>query len=347
MAALILRQIERGSVTMVTSDVSEPVTLTTTLLDTSKTILLYTVRSTSGSPVDYHVIGRVSSTTQIIFERSATPGTDVIIEYQVVEFSSGIYVQHMSFSQATATTDTAIATIDTSKTFPIVNLTQTGTTYGANDVLTADITSTTNLRTITGSLTACPVAVQVVQIDDATVQRVAGSYGTGATADVGVSSITEGKTFWFFSLSTGTGFNFTHIPQLAYVNNTTLRFTRSITSSGVSFSYIVFVVSLSSGVSVQNVSTVIASSGNTVSPSIPNSITVANTALINNSMHQTSSYTDGADDDAGGAYISLSGLTTTQFTATRVDSPAVAATTNVQVLSFSKSSPSFILIQEE
>lgn len=345
MAALVLNHIERGTITMVTADTSDPVTLAQTLLDTSKTMLFFSTRTTSAFPVDFQVIGRVLSTTQIQFERTGTPSTDIIIEYIVMEFVSGIYVQHMYFSLTTSPNNTTIADITLSKTFPILTLAQTGTAYGANDIIMAEITTTTNLQTTIGSLTTTPMSVQVVQIDDASVQKLTGSYGTGATADVTVTDITESLTFWLFTLYTTAGFNFQSLPYLGYVGTTTLRFTRAITAAGTNFTYMVYVVELSTGITVQNISTVIASSGTTVSPTISN-VTVKDTALLINGVHQKSAMIDAANDDAGGNYLTLSNLTSTAFTATRAEAPALAATTNVQVINFMGYPTSIALIQE-
>lgn len=338
MAALILKQIERGSVSFGSTALTVTGVLSTTLTDTSKTVLLFSMNCGSADAVNYNVLGRVGSTTQIFFEREATPNTAVTIEYQVLEFTQGIYVQHMYFTQTAATTDTAISTIDTSKTFPILTMTQDGATFGANDVASADITSTTNLRTFMGSYLSCQIAVQVIQIDDATVQRVAGSYGTTDVCDVAVSSITENKTFWVFSISQTGSFAFTGVPYLYYFNSTTLRFIRAGSTGAANHSYIVYAVSLSTGVTVQNVTATIAGSSTTASPTIPSPITVAKSALLITGLMQRHGMIDASDDDSGGNHFLLTNLTTTGFSATRVDSPLVSTTTNVQVLEFVTSS---------
>lgn len=335
MAALILKQIERGQVTWGATDTSKTVTLTTALTDVAKTILLFNARSGSGSPIDYHVLGKVSSTTQIVFERAATPNDSTcIVEYQVIEFVQGITVQHFAFNQATTTVNTAITAVDLAKTFIIMTFRSTGSTLGADDFMMAQLTSTTNLETTAGTTaTAQNMAVQVVQIDEASVQTMTGSYGTGATADLTVTTIDPAKTFWFFTAKQSTGNVVgSGIPYLAYVNTTTLRFTRTSASS-VDWTYVTYVVSLSAGVTVQNIATTIASGAATGSPTIT-AITVKDTALNINGLYQHFVSCDSSDDDAGGFAITLSGLTTTAFTATRVDSPALVATTNVQVLSF-------------
>jgi hypothetical protein len=221
-----------------------------------------------------------------------------------------------------------------------------GSTFSTDDMLNAEITSSTNLATVTTNFnSAVYCGVQVVTIDDATVQLKSGSYGTGATADLTVTTIDPAKTFWFFSYSASAGFTFDSLPYLWYVNSTTLRLTRVKSSSGVSFTYRAYVVSLSGGVAVQNVSTVIASGNASVSPTIT-SVTVANTAVLLNGTYQRFASVNSTNDDAGGAMMSITGLTTTAFTANRAESPAVAATINAQVLSWVKTSTAILLIQD-
>lgn len=333
MAALLLKKpIERSSVIFATTDTTKTITLATELVSTSKTVLFFTVNSGSNEPINYHVLGRVLSTTQIQFERMATPAVACTVEYQVIEFSQGITVQHFYISQNSGTVNTTISEVDLSKAFPIITMAQTGATFGANDLIMAEITSTVNLATTIGSVSTCPAAVQVIQIDDAAVQKFNDTYGTGATKDITVTTINSAKTFWFFSVnSAGTTVN-SSFPYLAYVGTTLLRFTRA-SSSGENFTLRIYVVSLSSGVTVQNISTVIASGNTSISPTIT-SVTVNNTALLLNGIYQRIGSVDDTTDDGGYSLMNLASLTETAFTATRVDTPALATTANVQVLSF-------------
>lgn len=343
MASLILKQIERGSTSFAGTDTTKTITLTTTLTNTSKTILLFSAKSGSGSPVDFQILGRVLSTTQIQFERAGAPSVAADVEYQVIEFSQGITVQHFNINPTAATTNTTITSVTLSKAFVITSLKITGTTYGSDDCVAAQITSTTNLALVTDNFTAALwMAVQVVEIDDASVQEKTGSYGTGTTADITVTTIDPANTFWFFSARQTTGGVVGNdLPYLGYVNTTTLRFTRT-GAAGVNWTYVAYVVSLSAGVTVQNVTTSIASGGNTISPTIPNSIVVANTAINLNGINQRYLSSTGTDDDAGTFSAALSGLTTTAFTATRTDSPAIAANGVCQVMQFTKGGPNHL-----
>lgn len=343
MASLILKQIERGSTSFAGTDTTKTITLTTTLTNTSKTILLFSAKSGSGSPVDFQILGRVLSTTQIQFERTGSPSVAADVEYQVIEFSQGITVQHFNIQMSAATTNTTITGVTLSKAFVITSSKITGSTFGTDDCFSAQITTTTNLALVTDNFSAALwVSVQVVEIDDASVQEKTGSYGTGATADITVTTIDPANTFWFWSARQASGNVVgSDLPSLGYVNTTTLRFTRSGVSAD-NWTYVAYIVSLSAGVTVQNVTTTIASGGNTVSPTIPNAIVVANTAISLCGLHQRYLYSAGTDDDAGTFSAALSGLTTTAFTATRTDSPAIAANGNCQVMQFTKGGPNHL-----
>ena len=333
MAALTLKQIERGSYAYIAADATVTITLATPLTDTTKTILLFSVRTSQSSPGNFLWIGRVLSTTQIQFERQNTAGTG-ILEYQVIEFTQGITVQHLYFSQTAGTIDTTITAVTLSKAFVIVTVHGATVTWGQRHMVKADLSSTTNLQTIMSSFLGPPViAAQVVEIDDASVQKITDTFGTGSTKDITVTTITENKTFWFFSNSAPSSMTNDNIPYLSYVNSTTLRFTR-VSAAGIDFPFVAFVVSLSSGIIVQNISTVIASSANNVVATIPNAVIVADTAMNTNSFYQRMASVNEVDDNAGNSSFTLSALTTNAFTATRFNSPALSATTNVQVMEF-------------
>jgi hypothetical protein len=197
----------------------------------------------------------------------------------------------------------------------------------------AEITTTTNLQTTVYTGTSAVAAVQVLQIDDASVQKITGSYGTGQTKDLTVTTIDPTKTFWVFSLYDPSATAIDQLPYLSYVNSTTLRFSRLGLPPIANFSYVVYVVSLSSGVTVQNIATTIATGTASVSPTIT-TVTISNTALLLNGFYQRWGTVQNSGNDSEYSMMTLSGLTTTAFTATRGASPAKDAITNVQVLEF-------------
>jgi hypothetical protein len=122
------------------------------------------------------------------------------------------------------------------------------------------------------------------------------------------------------------------MPTLNYLNSTTLRLLR-VDSTGLDFDVICHVVSLSAGVSVQNIATTIASSTTSITPTI-STVTVANSVVTIACHLQEHSSANTANDDYGVSAMELTNLTSTAFTATRADSDAASCTANVQVLSF-------------
>lgn len=335
MAALTLyKDTYNGSTDMTGTQTTQTVTIDT-LQSTSKAILLFSVKCATGNANDYDVLGRIISTTQIQFERMATPAADCTITYWVIEFASGINVQHLYISQTTATVNTTITAVTLSKAFPILSMAQTGGTFGANDIGTAEITTTTNLATYMGSVSTCPIAVQVVEIDDATVDKYTGSYGTTDVCDVTVTSMTENKTFWLFTLSATGSFAFTGVPYLYRYAATTLRFLRYGTSGAYDFGYVLYVVAMSQNITVQNVTATIASGASSTTPAIT-SVTTGNSALLDNSLHQRMSLSNTTDDNSANNHVTLSFVTSTSIGVSRSGTPAIAATTNVQVLEFVK-----------
>jgi hypothetical protein len=335
MAALALKQIERGQTTMTTTATQSTVTLGTTLTSTSKAFLVFTVRTTGADTRDYSVGGKILSTTQIQFNRATGVLNTAVIEWQVVEFTAGINVQHVEVTMSATTVNTTITAVgDINKSFAMTTNRNTGTGWGTDDLAIAELTTTSNLQMRITAVAASNVQnVQVIEIDDASVQKFVTTYGTGTTKDITVTTIDPAKTFWFFSATTPGTIDNTQLPYLAYVNSTTLRFTR-VNAAGQNYNLCVYVVSLSAGLTVQNVSTTIASSASTVSPTI-STVTVANTLLILNGIYHRFASANEANDAATTSAFALASLGTTSFTATRATAPALAATTNVQVLAFS------------
>lgn len=338
MAALVRKQIERGQTTLVGANTSTTVNLATTV-DTSKSILLCSCSSGSANPLDYQVLAAFVSGSQIKFDRSGTPAIDCVVEWQVIEFSAGVTCWQYYVTQSATSINTTITSVDLTKAFPIITNRTAGSTMGTDDLTLAEITSATNLQTRSAAA-AGVLYVQIVQIDDATIQKFVTTYGTGTTKDLTVSTIDPAKTFWFFSIDGASGIVGNDWPYLSYVNSTTLRFTRA-DAAGVNFNLVAYVVSVSTGITVQNISTVIASSGTSVTPSI-STVVVDRTTLHICGVYQRWASINAADDDAGGFSFEVNTLTTTSFTARRTDAPALAATTNVQVIEWNATSSAVV-----
>jgi hypothetical protein len=333
MASLLLRQIERGNVTFAATDTTKTVTLSTTLLDTAKTVLLFSVRA-NGVSIDHQVLGQVLSTTQIQFERVATPSNGCVVEYEVIEFTQGINVQRIVVSQTALVVSTTITSVDTAKTFAIGTVKNNGTIFNNNDFILYDITSATNINTSRLIQNGNAVsAVQIIQIDDATVQKVSGTGITAGSQNITISSITESNTIFVFSLKTlADPVDNYDLPYLKYIDATTLQLWR-YNNPGASYDYCAYVVSIPGGVAVQNINTYVADNNTTATLTIT-SVIVAQTALNLSGMYGRWGAGNGNDGDPADNTFTLSTLTATSFVATRAAGNAVHSTFNTQVMSF-------------
>lgn len=341
MAALVLKNLEKGTASMAAADTTVTVTLSSTLSATTKTVFKFSARISTTGAASMLVNGRIISTTQIQFTRSGSPNAAVDIEYEVYEFNSGITVQHIEVLQTSNTTNTTITSVTTSKAFPMAYYRNSGGTLGVDDFLTYEITSATNLQTISNGTQADSYSgVQIIEIDDASTQKISTTFGTGATKDITVTTITESTTFWEFSMSIGVNCNAEHWSYLSYVNTTTLRFTRSM-NPGTDHPLIAYVVSVSSGVTVQNISTTIGAGSLTVSPSIT-TVNYLNVVLSICGPYGRFSPVATTSSAAGQGSLTVGALSSTSFTATRMVS-TLATTTNVQAIEFTKAYSWFLL----
>jgi hypothetical protein len=348
MASLVLKQIEKNTVSFAATDVTKTITLATPLTDATKTMLFWNASINSANSIDFNVLGRVVNSTTIQFERAATPNAAATVYYEVSEFLQGITVQHLNFQQALPTTQTTISTRNLAKTFAMICNKGSGSGLGTDDLFHASFRDSTTLTT-SGAATqaSAVVAVQVVQIDDATVQKFAGTFGTGATKAVTLTTIDPTKTFWVFGNQSVTSpFTMDNAMYLSYTDTTTLTFNRKKAASAMDASYVGYAVSLPTGVTVQNINTVIAASGTTVTPTF-SSVSPAICNTLVNGLYQRYATSNVNDDNAGYNNFSPSGLTATQFTATRGGNPAVDATANVQVMQWTPSGDMCTLIWDE
>lgn len=336
MARLVLRSpIQRGSLKFDSSLVT--VSLATPLLDVNKSIILINGQSNADLPNNFTVVPRIVSTSGITFERTGSSGSDedIDLNWQVIEFTSGIRVQsiygNISGSLNYRTIPTAV---DLTKAFVILNSSNpTSTTaYGIDDLITARFLNSNTLTLDVYSNQSQLYNAQVVEIDNSTTQFVSGVLGTSGTVNVPISSITANQTFWFFTLKDSiTGLANADIPHLKYVNPTTLQFNRYNTSS-VDLNYNIFIVS-SPNVSIQHISGGLGAVTSGII-TIPQPITVNNTAVINNVYHGYPSSSSRTSLDSDESLLAIKNLTTSGFTLAR-DDLDFPCTSYFQVLEFS------------
>lgn len=171
-------------------------TVTISSVNTAKAFLLFSLSGDQDRPISYEIGGRLASSTTLEFIRVSdnAPMVNVSIRWYVVEYNCGVTVQRGSFAQSTTTTNITISSVgsagDAFVTYSKTPLTG-DQTYGENDPLVGELTSSTNLQFRTTTVVAGHnVYWQVVAWDDGTkisVQRGSTAAFTGTTTSVNIT----------------------------------------------------------------------------------------------------------------------------------------------------------------
>lgn len=176
-------------------------TVTISAVDTTRSFLTFSVRSTGNEPEDSRVLGSLASSTTLAFQRvgdNPSPPT-ITIAWSVVSYACGVTVQRgtAAAQNGTTTIDVPISAVDTSASFVLGTSVPDATalTYGGDDLVVYELTSSTNLRISTDTEAAVGAAAfgwQVITFDDPgdiDVQIVSATLGVGTgTTTVGLSS---------------------------------------------------------------------------------------------------------------------------------------------------------------
>lgn len=188
--AAILSRLQSGTTT---STVNGTTTVTIAAVDTTKSFLVFNVRSDSNRPPESVVMGRLASSTTIEFLRNtdAVSPVTITIQWYVASFSTGVTVQHGTFVQSSTTQDVTITAVGSlSQAFALWSKTTNAGSgiYDYNDPAVMQLTSTTNLQMRTdGVYNDATFAWQVVEYTDAAdilVQRGTITSMTGTTSSV-------------------------------------------------------------------------------------------------------------------------------------------------------------------
>ncbi|MFK7918022.1 MAG: LamG-like jellyroll fold domain-containing protein [Ilumatobacter sp.] len=265
---VVLDRIQSGTVTL--ADTQSSVTATIDAVDGARSMLTFTVRGDDDSPDDLWVTGVLTNATTITFERIGNVG-DMVIEWSVTEFRSGVTVQRGVSSLSSTTTDVALSPIDLTKSFPLISHRAAGATFGVNDFVRAELTSSTNMRLTVGGISSNVVPWQVVTYNDATVQRGTVGLGTGtATGATGLGTAVDLDKAWLIYSITSDGGTASDIGQKLIrgrlTDPSTITFDRSNTGQLVSISW--FVVEFTDGTEVQHSSAAFGVSDTTVDVTI-------------------------------------------------------------------------------
>jgi len=242
---------QTGTTTIAAGSTSRTVAITS--LDMSKSFLVFSSTLSDASPTNYQIGGEITNSTTLTFERTGNSGT-VSISWQVFEFEGGVSVQRGSTSVALSTNvDIAISCVDLTKSFVIVSARKSGAQLGNDDGVTANLTSTTNLRLVTGTAGAAMEEVywQVIEYQASTVKKVTATLAGGSTSTTSTIAPAVGNLAKAFVISNhiiGGDSNPDDLPRTELTNASTVTYTRVGTTNTMTF--VTYVIELTDGSSV-------------------------------------------------------------------------------------------------
>lgn len=212
-----IKNIQSGVKTLASSSQSDTVTIDSVTLNKSIVRVSY---SGGGDRDARHILiyAQLTGTTEITFERYETAGSpqDTTIEWQVIEYESGVNVQRDTYT-VTATTsspiDITISAVTLANAFPILHY-WSGYNWEVTgaDCIRTDLTSTTNLRLVWDrgvSLLSgmAKYGWQVVEHDDCDVNLYT-EVVSGTSDSETIPSVDEDKTMLITSFGTNAGSGF-------------------------------------------------------------------------------------------------------------------------------------------
>jgi hypothetical protein len=178
--------VQSGTTTMPGGQSKQSVNISS--VDPTRSFLLFGTTFDSATPEQTEMTGRIGSSTQLVFTRTVGNGAPSMpVHYYVASFQSGVSVQRDTTPMSSTTVNVTLSpAVDLATSFPLVSYRNSGTGYGEDDYVRAEITSPT---TLTLSITlAAPNGVadwQVVSFDGASVQSGNASMGGSDTQVTG------------------------------------------------------------------------------------------------------------------------------------------------------------------
>jgi hypothetical protein len=240
-------------------------TVPITSVDTTKSFLVFQERSSSNRPVGSYFRGRLASATSVEFVRATDEPMParVDIRWYVVSFASGVRVQRGEVAQTASTINvpiSAVAAVNQAFVLWSKSADAADQTWGLNDPVLAELTTTTNLQIrVDGANAGHTVAWQVVEFTnpaDINVQKGSIATMTGATTSVNATlgtAVDPSRTFLLVGFRAGTSSAGVggRMLRAQLVNSTTITIDRSI-SGGDNLTEIAWqAVELKDGTQVQ------------------------------------------------------------------------------------------------
>ncbi|MFC1742059.1 DUF2341 domain-containing protein, partial [Nanoarchaeota archaeon] len=248
-----IHRVQSGTVLLPSGQYS--VSDTITGVDMNKSILVFGAELDNTNPNCGQILGRITAADTLEFSRNDDCAVDIPIHYYVAEFSSGVRVQRGLILYDSFTRNISIDEVDLNKSFVILSWKQEGTGYNQDELVKANLSSSTNLElNAIGTASFRYLEYQVVEYDGATVTS--GETALGSSdfqSDIVFSEINPAKTWVLFTYNSEAG-TVANISQKMldgyFYNNTLLRFNRNDIGQDIQISY--HVIEFNDGTTVQN-----------------------------------------------------------------------------------------------
>ncbi len=301
MAAPLLKgPILKGVVVFGSGDTEKDVTLSRTVTK-GKSWLTLSGFINSSNPAQSSITWRILDNDTIRLNRNTAAAGTNSYAWELKEYSEGVTVEHLYVTPDDGDFPQAIAPVDTGKSFPQINVLNTGSILNADDLWSAEITTSTNCQLKANNFnSAVRIALQIVTIDDSTVTKYTGTTDTDGSTPVALSpSIVLAEAFWVLSYTSNSATVNAEDLIVAYsdaVDNINL--VRAKSSSSLEFIYVLYTVNVNNNLTVQQKSFDIVTA--TLSDTVAlTEVVEANTSLLSNGTYSTWGVSDLSSDDAG------------------------------------------------
>ncbi len=246
---------QTGSVTISAAQTSASAAIVS--VDLSRSFLVFSSTVNSNQPQHFQVGGEITNATTLNFYRTGNAG-NVTIRWQVFEFESGVYVQHGSTTNVArgAPVNVAINCVDLTKSFVLISARKSGSQLGADDGITANLTTSTNMELMIsnagpGGANMEEAYWQVIEYQAATVKKLtttlsAGSTSTTSTISPAITTLSKAfvvSNHWFNG-----DVNSNDLPRTELTNVNTVTYTRVGTATDMNF--VTYVIEFTDGSTV-------------------------------------------------------------------------------------------------
>ncbi|HEY4612413.1 MAG TPA: hypothetical protein VII11_05480, partial [Bacteroidota bacterium] len=342
-----MKAVQKGTTTISSNGGTNTVTVTLgTAIDPTKSFLIFQTRHNGNRPVNSFLRGRIASSTTLEFVRvsdETAPGVTMNIQWYVVEYNSGVFVQRGEISSMNATAinvtlGTPVAAVN--QAFVLWSKTAAAVDQGVdnNDPVLAELTSTSNLQirvqTANSGHAIWWEVVEFTSASDINVQKGSITTMTSTTTSVTgtlATAVDVTKSFVLVGYNTSASGSDIGARMLRaqLTNSTTVTIDRSISGTPDDITEIVYqVVELKDASTVQRGSATLASAasqGTVALTTVDVNRTVA-FGSVQSGAGQNMGRSSYASDDILGVGSATMALTATQLT---IDRNNTAAATDI------------------